>query len=101
MSSPTVDKIIRVAPQYPEQALQEGLEGYVRLEFEIAPSGSPQNVRVTEDRPEGYGFGDRALVAVRDWQYCPYSPPDPNDLTTVTIAIPFKLGRGPRRITSP
>jgi len=100
-SSPPLNRMIRVAPQYPERALQQGLEGYVRLVFKIDPNGRPQNVRVTQDRPDGYGFGDAALVAVREWRYCPYSPTDPNALTTAKIAIPFKLGRGPRRITIP
>ena len=101
VSSPPLDQMIRVAPRYPARALREELEGYVRLEFEIAQNGHPQNLRVTQDEPDGYGFGSAALAAVREWRYCPYSASDPNELTKAEIAIPFKLGRGPRRITSP
>ncbi len=99
--STPLDRMVRVPPEYPRKAFEKNLEGYVRLEFDISSEGKPLDLRVTQERPEGYGFGESAARAVRQWRYCPYDPEDPSALTHAEIAIPFKLRPAPGRKPSP
>jgi protein TonB len=62
--------LVRVDPDYPPQARQRGIEGYVDLEFTIGPAGTVQNARVLEGQPPAI-FDQAALRAVRRWRYNP------------------------------
>jgi len=62
--------LVRVDPDYPPQAKQRGIEGYVDLEFTIGPAGNVQDVRVIGARPAQV-FDQAALRAVRRWRYNP------------------------------
>lgn len=62
--------IVRIAPQWPRQALEEGLEGFVRLEVLIGTDGSTKDVEVLESKP-GSLFVRNAIRAVRRWKFKP------------------------------
>jgi protein TonB len=62
--------LVRVDPEYPPRARQRGIEGYVDLEFTIAPTGVVENPRVIGANPRDI-FDDAALRAVRRWRYNP------------------------------
>ena len=62
--------IVRIDPQWPRQALEEGLEGFVRLEVLIGTDGSTKNVKVLESRP-GNLFVRNAIRAVQRWKFKP------------------------------
>ena len=62
--------IQRVDPQYPQQALMDGTEGYVKLELLIGTDGSVLDVKVTEAAP-GRIFVPGAVRAVRRWKFKP------------------------------
>jgi protein TonB len=65
-----VTPIVRVKPQYPPQAAQRGIEGWVELRFAITTSGSTRDVVVTKAYPPGV-FDSAAASAVRKFKYNP------------------------------
>lgn len=62
--------IVRIAPQYPRQALLEGIEGWVRLEFVINPDGTVADPSVTEAEPPRI-FNTSAMRAILRWKFKP------------------------------
>jgi protein TonB len=62
--------LVRIDPEYPPRAQQQGLEGYVIVEFTISPSGTVQDLHVIESQP-AYVFDQAVLAAVRRWRYNP------------------------------
>ena len=84
--------MVRVPPQYPERALQRGIEGRVLVEFTISRSGSVKNPKVVAYEPSTI-FNKAALKAVSQWKY---NPKIVNGKAVeqpgVRIAIPFRLG---------
>ena len=62
--------LVRVDPEYPPRARQQGIEGWVDLEFTISPVGTVQDARVMESSP-AFVFDRAALKAVRRWRYNP------------------------------
>ena len=62
--------IQRIDPQYPQQALMDGTEGYVKFEVLIGTDGRVLDVKVTEAAP-GRIFVLNAVRAVRRWKFKP------------------------------
>lgn len=62
-----------VAPVYPFKARRKRMEGQVRLEFSINPSGRPSDIRVVESTPSDV-FDESAVRALEKWKF------DPNDV---------------------
>lgn len=62
--------MVRVNPQYPREALVDGIEGYVKFEVLIGTDGSVLDVQVTESEP-GRVFVRSALRAVQRWKFKP------------------------------
>jgi len=62
--------IVRIAPQYPRQALLEGIEGWVRLEFVINPDGTVADPAVTDAEPPRI-FNTSAMRAILRWKFKP------------------------------
>ncbi len=62
--------LVRVDPEYPPRARQQGLEGWVDIEFTISPVGTVQDARVIRSQPT-FVFDRAALKAVRRWRYNP------------------------------
>ena len=84
--------MVRVPPQYPERALQRGIEGRVLIEFTISKSGSVKDAKVVAFEPSKI-FNKAALKAVKQWKYNPkIVNGKPVEQPGVRIAIPFKLG---------
>ena len=52
MSAPAIGTSIRISPEYPADALESCVEGYVTLSFTIVNSKAT-NVRVIDSKPEG------------------------------------------------
>ncbi len=53
-------------PVYPAALLQQRIEGYVEVEYDLDPEGQVQNPRVVTAMPRGE-FEKAALVALRSW----------------------------------
>ena len=67
MSEPTV--IHKVAPEYPQEAKHDGVEGIVILDSVIARDGQVRETRV--QRGEDTRLVDAAQRAVEQWRYEP------------------------------
>jgi protein TonB len=69
-SDTDVVPLVRVDPDYPPRAKQQGIEGWVEVEFTISPVGTVEEPVVTASQPP-YVFDRAALRAVRKWRYNP------------------------------
>ena len=63
--------IDRVAPVYPQEAAQRGIEGWVDLEFVVDAEGNPTALSVMAAEPVGR-FEEAALRAIRGYRYRPF-----------------------------
>jgi periplasmic protein TonB len=62
--------LVRIDPDYPMQARQRGIEGWVVVEFTISTAGTVKDAEVVASEP-GNIFDRAALNAVRKWKYNP------------------------------
>ena len=62
--------IVRIEPQYPRDALIEGIEGYVVVEVTIGADGSVKAVRVIQAEPKRV-FDRNVIRAVLKWKFKP------------------------------
>jgi protein TonB len=62
--------LIRINPDYPRRAIAARMEGWVQLQFTVAPSGAVSDVVVIDADPKGV-FDDAAMKAVSRWKYAP------------------------------
>lgn len=62
--------IVRISPQYPRQALLNGQEGWVHLEFTITKDGRVMDAVVVDSEPRGV-FERAALQAIIRWKFRP------------------------------
>jgi periplasmic protein TonB len=84
--------MVIIEPQYPRKAAMEGIEGWVRFEFTVAPDGSPMDIRVIEAKPARI-FERDARKAIYKWKFKPkvidgIAVPQPN----MRYTMEFKLG---------
>ena len=61
--------LVRIEPQYPPQARQRGLEGWVQVQFTISTAGSVKDAVVVKS--SNALFEQAALAAVSKWKYQP------------------------------
>ena len=62
--------IVRIDPQWPREALIEGIEGYVVVEVTIGADGSVKDVRVIQAEPKRM-FDRNVIKAVLKWKFKP------------------------------
>jgi len=62
--------IVTIAPKYPIKALENGIEGFVNIEFTINESGSVENPKVIESNPQGV-FDKEAISAILKFKFKP------------------------------
>lgn len=86
--------LVRVNPQYPAQAMQRGIEGWVQLRFTITAAGTVKDVEVEKAEPPNY-FEQAAINAVRRYKYKPsVAGGEPVETTGVRVILQFNLNRG-------
>jgi TonB family protein len=61
---------INVAPQYPETAIDRGIEGWVDVEFVVTPGGGTADISVIAASHDRY-FRQEAVAAVEQWRFEP------------------------------
>ena len=84
--------LVRVDPEYPPRARQQGIEGYVDVEFTITPAGTVDNPRVLEAQP-AFIFDRAALAAIKRWRYNPKMENGvPVSRPGVQVRLRFELG---------
>jgi len=59
------------APNYPPRAEREGVTGYVDVLFVVNEEGFAEQISILKEDPEGYGFGNAAIEAVRKLRFQP------------------------------
>jgi protein TonB len=62
--------LVRVEPQLPRKAALEGIEGWVKLRFDVSEDGTVDNVSVIESKPARI-FDSNARQALLKWRYKP------------------------------
>jgi protein TonB len=62
--------IVRIAPQYPREALMKGIEGWVELEFVISADGAVVDPQVIAAEPVRM-FNNAAMRAILRWKFRP------------------------------
>lgn len=83
--------LVRVEPRYPAQAMRQGREGRVLVEFTIGRTGSVEAARVVAAEPPGL-FDREAIEAVKQWKYNPRidrgrAVPQPGLRTTISFRL--------------
>jgi protein TonB len=61
---------VRIQPDYPIQARQKGIEGWVAVQFTVGTDGSTRNVVALDAEPKSI-FDSAAVQAVKGWKYSP------------------------------
>lgn len=83
--------LVRIEPQYPRQAAMNAVEGWVRLRFDITPTGDVANVEVLESEPRRI-FDSAARAAVLRWKYRPQMVDgQPSTLEGNVVQLDFTL----------
>ncbi|MDE0190262.1 MAG: energy transducer TonB [Gammaproteobacteria bacterium] len=83
--------IVKVAPVYPDEAVREGIEGHVLLEFVVTESGAVRDPVVLEAEPPGV-FDQAALDAVGKFKYKPkVVDGEPVEITGVRNRFTFEF----------
>lgn len=83
--------VYRIQPQYPQNALRRGIEGFVVLEFDVDEAGRPLNIVVSYAEPERV-FNNSAMKAVEKWRYDPIGESgQPEYKKNVLARLTFKI----------
>jgi len=85
--------VVRINPKYPIDAARDGIEGWVKLRFDIDAVGSVTNIEIIDAEPKRV-FNKAARQALRKWKYRAKSE---DGKTTVqqglTVQLDFNIGQ--------
>jgi len=82
--------VVAIAPLYPRQALIQGLQGWVKLQFTINEDGTVSNPAVVAAEPANV-FNQAALRAVTRWKFKPTVVDGKAVQDTGTYTIKFRI----------
>jgi protein TonB len=83
--------IVRVNPQYPARAAENGVEGFVLVSFTVTVEGTTRDVVVLESSHKM--FERNAVKAAQKYKYKPrVVDGEPIEVTGVPVRIEFQLG---------
>lgn len=82
--------MVRIAPQYPQKAARDGVEGEVTLEITVGPDGAVKNAKVKSAKPRGY-FEAAAIAAAYKGRFRPKVLDGKPMETTGVYTVKFKL----------
>jgi TonB family protein len=88
VTPPSLVKFVR--PQYPQDALISGIEGWVDVSLSVTPTGDVIDPRV-EDSTNGRLFNRPALAAVRKWKYERRAADDPALAQRFNVRVAFQI----------
>ncbi len=90
-AAPASPRLVRIVkPEYPQDALLRGAEGWVNVSMSVTPAGNVQDPRV-EETSNGTQFNRAAMSAVRKWKYEPFVASDPQEKRRVTVRVEFRM----------
>ena len=81
----------KVDPKYPENARRAEREGLVMAEFLVGVDGRATDIKVIEEEPKGFGFGDAAIDAVNRWRFTPAKKDGESVPMRVKVPVRFTL----------
>ena len=81
----------KIDPKYPEPARRAGREGLVEVQCIIGVNGRATDIEILKEDPKGFGFGDKAIEAVRKTPFAPAKKDGQNVPMRVKIPIRFTL----------
>ena len=84
--------VVRIDPQWPREALLEGIEGWVEIEFTVQPDGSVTDPRVVDAQPRRV-FDRSAVRAILRWKFKPRIVDGQPVSRQATQRIDFELDR--------
>jgi protein TonB len=84
---------VRIEPDYPPQAKERGIEGWITVRFTVAKDGSVKDVVIVAAKPER--IWDRNTIrAVSNWKYQPkIKDGKPVEQPGITIRLTFEMDR--------
>jgi len=82
--------IVRIQPQYPREALIEGISGWVDIEFTIEADGSVSNPKIVGSQPRRI-FDRNAVRAIFKWKFKPRIIDGKPVARRATTRIDFKI----------
>lgn len=83
--------LVRIEPDYPMNARQRGIEGWVVVEFTISTAGTVRDAEVVASEP-GTIFDKAAVQAVRKWKYQPkIKDGKPIERAGVKVRLDFEM----------
>jgi protein TonB len=82
--------MIRLTPQYPRDALRDGISGWVEFEIVVNPDGTVKSARVLRAQPRGV-FDVAAMQSVLKWKFRPKIVDGKPQETKGTQKIEFNL----------
>lgn len=62
--------VVRITPKYPVGASRDGIQGWVRLAFDVSPLGTTENISIIDAEPKRI-FNREAKRALAKWKYRP------------------------------
>jgi TonB family protein len=86
----------KVEAEYSPQARAAKLQGTVYLYLEVDPDGKPENVQVMHGL--GLGLDEKAVEAVKQWQFKPGMAGGQPARTARSVEVQFRLGDLPWRV---
>ncbi len=82
---------VRIQPEYPMRAQQQGVEGWALIEFTVGREGSVRNAVVLDADPKSI-FDKAAVQAVSSWKYSPkIQDGKPVECPTQRVKLAFTL----------
>ncbi|VVA49365.1 transport protein TonB [Serratia ficaria] len=72
--------ISRLNPNYPVYAVDNKIEGYVKLRYDVGADGKVSEVRILDAQPRGL-FEDKVIAAMAQWRFEKNQPYKDVDMT--------------------
>jgi protein TonB len=84
---------VRIDPDYPPQARDRGIEGWVTFRFTVTASGSVRDIKILDSQPPRV-WDSPTLRAVSTWKYQPAMKDGrPVEQAGVTVTYRYQLER--------
>ena len=81
---------VRIDPEYPMRAQQQGLEGWVIVQYVVGKDGSVRDAKALSSQPSGV-FDRAAVQAVMSWKFSPAIRDGKPIETSLKAKVKFEL----------
>ena len=81
--------LVKIDPEYSDEARKAKLQGVVVLQIEVDTAGRARNVKLVHGL--GLGLDDRAIEAVKRWSFRPGTVNGKPAVTSAVVEVNFRL----------